>query len=76
MKRRLVDQGLWLDAGVIVAPARFSLRHDTAHLRHRYREIRPVADLDARLAMHGAKNLNPVITLKNLLPPGRGADAP
>ena len=22
--------------------------------------------------MHGAKNLNPVITLKNLLPPGRG----
>ena len=22
--------------------------------------------------MHGARNLNPVITLKNLLPPGRG----
>ena len=24
VKRRLVDQGLWLNAGVIVAPARFS----------------------------------------------------
>ena len=24
------------------------------------------------MPMHGAKNLNPVITLKNSLPPGRG----
>ena len=41
-------------------------------MRHRYREIRPVTDLDARLPMHGARNLSPGITLKNLLPPGRG----
>ncbi len=41
-------------------------------MRHRDREIRLAADLDARLEMYGAKNFNPVITLKNLLPPGRG----
>ena len=41
-------------------------------MRHCDREIRPAADLDARLEMYGARNLNPVITLKNLLPPGRG----
>ena len=71
VKRGPVDQGLWFNAGVIVVPARL-LQHDIVHLWHRYREIRPVTDLDARLPMHGAKNLNPVITLKNLLPPGRG----
>ena len=72
VERRLVDQGLWFNAGVIVAPARFSWQQDIPPVRHRYREIRPVTDLDARLAMHGAKNLSPGITLKNLLPPGRG----
>ena len=68
VKRRLVDQGARTHPSVSAV----LLLHDTAHLRHRYREIRPVTDLDARLPMHGAKNLNPVITLKNLLPPGRG----
>ena len=68
VKRRLVDQG----ARTHPCVSTVLLLHDTAHLRHRYREIRPVTDLDARLPMHGAKYLNPVITLKNLLPPGRG----
>ena len=67
VKRRPVDQCLWFNAGVIVAPARFSWLYDTTHLRRRHREIRPATDLDARLPMHGARNLNPVITLKNLL---------
>ena len=72
MKRRLVDQGLWFNRRSHRGASAVLLLHDTGHLRHRYREIRPVTDLDARLAMHGAKNLNPVITLKDLLPPGRG----
>ena len=69
VKRRLVDQGLWFNAGVIVVP----WHQKTVHLWHRDREIRPATDLDARLPMHGARNLNPVITLKNLLPPGSKA---
>ena len=76
VKRRPVDQGLWFNAGVIVLPARFSWLHDTAHLRHRYREIRPVTDLDARLAMHGAKEFEPSNHLEELTAPRQGADAP
>ena len=63
VKRRLVDQG----TRTYPCVSTVLLLHDTGYLRHRYREMRPVADLDARLPMHGAKNLNPVITLKNLL---------
>ena len=72
VKRRPVDQGLWLNAGVIVAPARFSCcmtLHicDTGTAKFDRQRIWMLG-----LAMHGARNLNPVITLKNLLPPGRG----
>ena len=66
-KRRLVDQGLRFNARVIAAPARFSCGMTLDICGHRHREIRPVTDLDARLPMHGARNLNPAITLKNLL---------
>ena len=71
-KRRLVDQGLWFNAGVVGVQARFSCCMPLHICDTGDREIRLVTDLDARLPMHGAKNLNPVITLKNLLPPGRG----
>ena len=72
VKRRLVDQGLWFNAWGTLVHARFLGSRTFRLCDTVYREIRPVADLDARLAMHGARNLNPVITLKNLLPPGRG----
>ena len=56
VKRRLVDQGLWFNAGVHPGACAVLLAagHLTPPVRHRYREIRPVMDLDARLAMHGA----------------------
>ena len=71
MKRRMwfLNKTSGLTPGSSLVPARFS-----SGKRDMFRacatpvtaKFGPVTDLDARLAMHGARNLNPVITLNRL----------
>ena len=70
MKRRLVDQDLWLNAGVIVVPARFSCCM-TLHICDTGNGFGCLF-ADARCQEFEPSNHLEELAAKNLLPPGRG----